>query len=243
MAAGEHTIKQYDQELESLRGRILQMGGLVETQLRMAIDCFEQGDLRKADEAVDADERVDAEELELGRLIVNLIVRRQPAANDLRLIMGVSRAVTDLERIGDEATKIARAARWVHEKDVVVRTPRIRDIRVSAEAALSMLRGALDAFARLDAVAAAEIIREDKGVDEQFRLILRQLITFMMEDPRTIRRALEIMWIVRALERIGDHAKNICEYVIYMVHGKDIRHTSLEDVAKQIDAAHALARR
>jgi phosphate transport system protein len=234
MAAGEHTIKQYDQELESLRGRILQMGGLVETQLRMAIDCFEQGDLRKADEAVDADERVDAEELELGRLIVNLIVRRQPAANDLRLIMGVSRAVTDLERIGDEATKIARAARWVHEKDVVVRTPRIRDIRVSAEAALSMLRGALDAFARLDAVAAAEIIREDKGVDEQFRLILRQLITFMMEDPRTITGSLDTVWVAKAIERIGDHSKNIAGDVIFIVQGEDVRHATPEQLARAV---------
>src|SRR3974390_102199 len=170
--AGEHPIKQYDQELDSLRGRTLQMGGLVESQLRMAIHCFEFADLRKADEVVDADERVDAEEVELARLILNLIVRRQPAANDLRLIMGISRAVTDLERIGDEATKIARAARWVHQKDIVIRTPRIRDIRVSGEAALAMLRGALDSFARLDTMAAAQIIREDKGVDEQFRLIL-----------------------------------------------------------------------
>jgi len=234
MATGEHTIKQYDQELESLRGRILQMGGLVETQLRMAIDCFEQGDLRKADEVVEADERVDAEELELGRLIVNLIVRRQPAAVDLRLIMGVSRAVTDLERIGDEATKIARAARWVHEKDVVIRTPRIRDIRVSGEAALSMLRGALDAFARLDAVAAAEIIREDKGVDEQFRLILRQLITFMMEDPRTITGSLDTVWVAKAIERIGDHSKNIAGDVIFIVQGEDVRHATPEQLARAV---------
>jgi phosphate transport system protein len=234
MATGEHTIKQYDQELESLRGRILQMGGLVESQLRMAIDCFEQGDLRKADEAVEADERVDAEELELGRLIVNLIVRRQPAAVDLRLIMGVSRAVTDLERIGDEATKIARAARWVHEKDVVVRTPRIRDIRVSGEAALSMLHGALDAFARLDAVQAAEIIREDKGVDEQFRLILRQLITFMMEDPRTITGSLDTVWVAKAIERIGDHSKNIAGDVIFIVQGEDVRHATPEQLARAV---------
>jgi phosphate transport system protein len=234
MVTGEHTIKQYDQELESLRGRILQMGGLVETQLRMAIDCFEEGDLRKADEVVEADERVDDEELELGRLIVNLIVRRQPAANDLRLIMGVSRAVTDLERIGDEATKIARAARWVHEKDVVVRTPRIRDIRVSGEAALSMLRGALDAFARLDAVAAAEIIREDKGVDEQFRLILRQLITFMMEDPRTITGSLDTVWVAKAIERIGDHSKNIAGDVIFIVQGEDVRHATPEQLARAV---------
>ena len=217
-----------------MRGRILQMGGLVETQLRMAIDCFEQGDLRKADEVVEADERVDDEELELGRLIVNLIVRRQPAANDLRLIMGVSRAVTDLERIGDEATKIARAARWVHEKDVVVRTPRIRDIRVSGEAALSMLRGALDAFARLDAVAAAEIIREDKGVDEQFRLILRQLITFMMEDPRTITGSLDTVWVAKAIERIGDHSKNIAGDVIFIVQGEDVRHATPEQLARAV---------
>jgi phosphate transport system protein len=234
MATGEHTIKQYDQELESLRARILQMGGLVESQLRMAIDCFEQADLRKADEVVEADERVDAEELELARLVINLIVRRQPAAVDLRLIMGVSRAVTDLERIGDEATKIARAARWVHQKDVVVRTPRIRDIRVSGEAALSMLRGALDAFARLDPLAAAEIIREDKGVDEQFRLILRQLITFMMEDPRTITGSLDTVWVAKAIERIGDHSKNIAGDVIYIVQGEDVRHATPEQLARAV---------
>ncbi|HEY4038074.1 MAG TPA: phosphate signaling complex protein PhoU [Burkholderiaceae bacterium] len=234
MATGEHTIKQYDQELESLRARILQMGGLVESQLRMAIDCFEQADLRKADEVVEADQRVDAEELELARLVINLIVRRQPAAVDLRLIMGVSRAVTDLERIGDEATKIARAARWVHQKDVVVRTPRIRDIRVSGEAALSMLRGALDAFARLDPLAAAEIIREDKGVDEQFRLILRQLITFMMEDPRTITGSLDTVWVAKAIERIGDHSKNIAGDVIYIVQGEDVRHATPEQLARAV---------
>jgi phosphate transport system protein len=237
MVSGEHTIKQYDQELESLRGRILQMGGLVESQLRMAIDCFEQADLRKADQVVEADERVDAEEVELARIILNLIVRRQPAANDLRLIMGVSRAVTDLERIGDEATKIARAARWVHNKDVVVRTPRIRDIRVSAEVALQMLRGALDAFARLDAVAAAEIIREDEGVDEQFRLILRQLITFMMEDPRTITGSLDTVWVAKAIERIGDHSKNIAGDVIFIVQGEDVRHATLEQIARAVSQA------
>jgi len=234
MVTGEHTIKQYDQELESLRGRILQMGGLVESQLRMAIDCFEHADLRKADLVVEADERVDAEEVELARVILNLIVRRQPAANDLRLIMGVSRAVTDLERIGDEATKIARAARWVHQKDVVVRTPRIRDIRVSGEVALSMLRGALDAFARLDAVAAAEIIREDEGVDEQFRLILRQLITFMMEDPRTITGSLDTVWVAKAIERIGDHSKNIAGDVIFIVQGEDVRHATPEQLARAV---------
>ncbi|MBV8210123.1 MAG: phosphate signaling complex protein PhoU [Burkholderiaceae bacterium] len=235
MVTGEHTIKQYDQELESLRTRILQMGGLVEAQLRMAIDCFEHMDLRRAEQVIDADEKVDVEELELGRLIVNLIVRRQPAANDLRLIMGISRAVTDLERIGDEATKIARAARWVHEKDVLVRTPRIRDIKVSGEAALSMLHGALDAFARLDVVAAAEIIREDAGVDEHFRLILRQLITFMMEDPRTITGSLDTVWVAKAIERVGDHSKNIAGDVIFIVQGEDVRHATPEQLERAVN--------
>jgi len=235
MVSGEHTIKQYDQELESLRTRILQMGGLVEAQLRMAIDCFEHMDLRRAEQVIDADEKVDAEELELGRLIVNLIVRRQPAANDLRLIMGISRAVTDLERIGDEATKIARAARWVHEKDVLVRTPRIRDIKVSGEAALSMLHGALDSFARLDVVSAAEIIREDAGVDEHFRLILRQLITFMMEDPRTITGSLDTVWVAKAIERVGDHSKNIAGDVIFIVQGEDVRHATPEQLERAVN--------
>ena len=235
MGTGEHTIKQYDQELESLRARILQMGGLVESQLRMAIDCFEHMDLRRAEQVIGADEKVDTEELELGRLIVNLIVRRQPAANDLRLIMGISRAVTDLERIGDEATKIARAARWVHEKDVLVRTPRIRDIKVSGEAALSMLHGALDAFARLDVVAAAEIIREDAGVDEHFRLILRQLITFMMEDPRTITGSLDTVWVAKAIERVGDHSKNIAGDVIFIVQGEDVRHATPEQLERAVN--------
>jgi phosphate transport system protein len=234
MVSGEHTIKQYDQELESLRGRILQMGGLVESQLRMAIDCFEHADLRKADMVVEADERVDAEEVDLARVILNLIVRRQPAANDLRLIMGVSRAVTDLERIGDEATKIARAARWIHNKEILVRAPRIRDIRVSAEAALSMLRGALDAFARLDAVAAADIIREDQEVDEHFRLILRQLITFMMEDPRTITSSLDTVWVAKAIERIGDHSKNIAGDVVFIVQGEDVRHATPEQLSRAV---------
>ena len=143
-------------------------------------------------------------------------------------------AITDRERIGDAATKIARAARWVHEQDVVIRTPRIRDIRVSGEAALSMLRGALDAFARLDAVQAAEIIREDKGVDEQFRLILRQLITFMMEDPRTITGTLDTVWVAKAIERIVDHSKNIAGDVIFIVQGEDVRHATPEQLSRAV---------
>jgi phosphate transport system protein len=234
MTNGEHLSKQYDHELEALRSRILQMGGLVESQLKMAIDCFEHADLAKADQVIEVDRRVNDEELDLDRVVVNLIVRRQPAAGDLRMIMGVARTVTDLERIGDEATKIARAAKWLHEKDMVVRTPRIRDLRGSSQAAAGMLRGALDAFARLDATAAAAIIREDQGIDEQFRSILRQLITFMMEDPRTISGSLDTVWVAKAIERIGDHAKNIAEHVIFIAQGEDVRHATPEQLARAV---------
>jgi phosphate transport system protein len=232
--SGEHTLRQYDHELETLRSRILQMGGLVESQLRLAIECFENADIAKADRVIDADRRVNDEEVDLDREVVNMIVRRQPTAGDLRMIMGVARTVTDLERIGDEATKIARAAKWVNEKDLIVRAPKLRDIRRSSEAAAGMLRGALDAFARMDAASAAEIIRADEGVDDHFRSILRQLITFMMEDPRTISTSLDTVWVAKAVERIGDHAKNIAEHVIFIAQGEDVRHATPEQLARVV---------
>jgi phosphate transport system protein len=178
------------------------------------------------------DHRVNGMEVALDGDCSQVIVRRQPAANDLRMILAITKTVTDLERMGDEAQKIARMARSIHERGTS--PPHMLDVRHAAEVALSMLRRALDAFARLDVATAAEVIRDDAAIDSEFRSVLRQLITFMMEDPRTIRRHLDVMWVVRALERIGDHAKNISEYVIYMVHGKDIRHTSLDDVEREL---------
>jgi phosphate transport system protein len=155
-----------------------------------------------------------------------LIVKRQPAASDLRMIFAIAKTVTDLERIGDEAQKIARMAKSIHQRDRAQLPPAV-DIGHAAELAISMLRRALDAFARLDCDTAAQVIRDDAGIDSEFRAILRQLITYMMEDPRTITTALEIVWIAKAIERIGDHAKNMCEYVIYIVKGTDVRHTRL----------------
>jgi phosphate transport system protein len=231
---GEHLSKQYDHELEGLRARILRMGGMVEAQLQTAITSYERPDAKLADEAIDADRAVNEQEVELDRDVVNMIVRRQPTAGDLRLIIGVARTVTELERIGDEATKIARAAKWLMDKQRSVRTPRLRDIHSSALAAAGMLRGALDAFARLDANSAATIIAEDRGVDQQFQSILRQLITFMMEDPRTISPSLDSVWVAKAIERIGDHAKNIAEHVIFVAQGADVRHSSPEEIARAV---------
>jgi phosphate transport system protein len=223
-----HISKQYDHDLETLRSGMLQMGGLVESQIRDAIEAFSSGDEVLIDRVTVNEARVDAFEIDLDGDCSHIIVKRQPAAGDLRLIMAISKAVTDLERIGDEAEKIARMSRQIYGRGPM-ELQRFATIRHAADIAVAMLRRALDAFARLDAVQAAEIIREDLAIDAEFRSIIRQLITFMMEDPRTISTALEIVWIAKAVERIGDHAKNIAEYVIYVVEGTDIRHAPREE--------------
>jgi phosphate transport system protein len=225
MGVSEHASKQYDLDLDSIRSRVLQMGGLVESQIRRALDALSSGDRTLIDEVIADDHRVNAMEVALDGDCSQVIVRRQPAANDLRMILAITKTVTDLERMGDEAQKIARMARSIHERGSTQPPPHSVDVRHAAEVALSMLRRALDAFARLDVAAAAEVIRDDAAIDSEFRSVLRQLITFMMEDPRTISTALEIIWIAKAIERIGDHAKNMAEYVIYIVKGTDIRHT------------------
>jgi phosphate transport system protein len=240
MTTNEHTSKQFDQELESLRARVLQMGGFVEQQVTLAVDALTTGDMELCANIVANDHKVNAMEVGIDEDCSTIIARRQPAAGDLRLVMMVVKTITDLERIGDEGEKIG----YIASRLATMERPadKYREVKHLGRQVAKMVHDALDAFARMDSQAALKTAREDKMVDEEYESIHRQCITFMMEDPRTIRRALEIMWIVRALERIGDHAKNICEYVIYMVHGKDIRHLSLEDVAKQIDAAQALAR-
>ncbi len=234
MTTGEHSSRVYDQELETVRSRILQMGGLVESQLKTALDAFERADASLAQSAIDADDRVDELERDIDRMVNHVIARRQPTAVDLRMIMGVAKAITDLERAGDEASKIARAAKWLREKESSFRLNRIPDIRTSGDIAAGMLRRALDAFARLDPVAAASIIRDDAGVDERFRAILRQLVTFMMEDPRAISSAIDTVWAAKAIERIGDHAKNVAEHVIFIVQGADVRHATPEEVERAV---------
>ena len=219
----EHISKQFDAELEAVRSRVLQMGGLVEEQIVKAVDGLASGDIGALDRVIEDDHRVNAMEVGLDESCSQIIARRQPAASDLRLVMAIIKTITDLERIGDEAEKIARMAKLIHEAERA-HLPRL-ELKHVASLALSMLRKALDAFARLDVDSALQVVKQDRGVDDEFRSILRQLITFMMEDPRTISRCLETLFVAKAIERIGDHAKNMAEYVVYMVEGRDVRHT------------------
>jgi phosphate transport system protein len=226
VGVNEHLSKQFDAELEAIRSRVLEMGGLVESQIRRALEGFSTGERALLDDVIATDHKVNGMEVALDGDCSHVIVKRQPAANDLRLIFAITKTVTDLERIGDEAQKIARMAKSIHARDGGNRAVHAVDVRHAAEVALSMLRRALDAFARLDVNAAAEVIRQDASIDSEFTSVLRQLVTYMMEDPRTISTALDVIWVAKAIERMGDHAKNMAEYVIYIVKGTDVRHTS-----------------
>src|SRR5262245_5105591 len=233
----EHTLKQFDAELEAIRARVLQMGGLVEEQIVRAMEALATGNTQGAVRVVDDDHKVNGLEIAIDEECSTIIARRQPAAVDLRMLMMVVKTITDLERIGDEAAKIARMTQLIYEADRPS-VPRTGEIRHMADVALAMLRHSLDAFARLDLTIAAKVVRQDDRVDAAFRAILRQLITFMMEDPRTISNSIEILFIAKAIERIGDHAKNMSEYVVYMVKGKDVRHTGPEGVEREALTHH-----
>jgi phosphate transport system protein len=222
--AGDHSSKQYDQELEAIRSKVLLMGGMVETQFDEAVNAFRVGNCEAAEKVMADDHAVNQLEVQLDDACSHLIVRRQPAANDLRTVMATIKVITDLERIGDEATKIARTAKSLHERGLVSFN-HYEVVRSIARATADMLHDALDAFARLDGKTAVQIIAQDDTVDFEFRTIMRNMITFMMEDPRTISSALDTLWVAKAIERIGDHAKNIAEYVIYVAEGRDIRHS------------------
>jgi phosphate transport system protein len=223
----EHISKQFDMELETIRTRVLQMGGLVEQQILSAVDALLAGDIEKLDKVIAEDALVNAMEVTIDDDCLHIIARRQPAASDLRIVFTVIKVITDLERIGDEAKKIARMGKTIYQSERY-QMPRFREIEKMADSALGMLRRALDAFARLDTSAALELAEADQELDEDFAAELRQLITFMMEDPRTISMSIDTLFISKAIERIGDHATNISEYVVYLVKGKDIRHTTLE---------------
>lgn len=228
----EHTSKQYDVELESVRAKVLEMGGLVEQQIVNALEALTSADVNLAKDVMERDTRVNALEVQVDEDCSHIIARRQPAARDLRMIMMMVKTITDLERIGDEATKIARTAQRIYEQDRMYK-PRFNEIKNMVAIVREMLRTSLDSFARLDVSQTVEVAKQDEQVDEQFRAAMRQLITFMLEDPRTISMSLEVLFVAKAVERIGDHAKNISEYVVYMVKGKDVRHTSLEDIERE----------
>ena len=228
----DHTSSQFDAEMETLRSDVLAMGGLAERQLARAIEALSQDDPELAAQVLADEARLNKMQQDIDQLCTNVIVRRQPAAGDLRMVMAVVRTVNDLERIGDEAKKIARQAQQIHSigKSTLVR---YTEIKHEAELARQMVQIALDAYARLDVSAAAEVIRRDVEVDTEFQAIMRQLISYMMEDPRTISAVLDVVFIAKSIERIGDHAKNIAEYVVHAVKGKDVRHATAEEIQRE----------
>jgi len=227
-----HISRQFNSELEDIRTRVLQMGGLVEEQIGRAINALVGGDSALAEAVVTDDYKVNRMEVNIDEECSQIIARRQPAAGDLRLVVAVIKTITDLERIGDEAEKIAHMATRLATEERPKNN--YMEIQALGDHVRMMVHDALDAFARLDIQAAIRIAREDERVDSEYEGVMRQMITFMMEDPRTISRTLNVIWAARALERIGDHACNICEYIIYLVKGKDVRHTSLEQIEKEI---------
>ncbi|WP_423678811.1 phosphate signaling complex protein PhoU [Undibacterium sp. WLHG33] len=223
---GEHSSKQYDSDLETIRSKVLLMGGLVESHFHDAISCFRTGNAEQAEIVIQSDLEVNRLEVALDDMCSQLIVKRQPAANDLRTVVATGKVITDLERIGDESTKIARIAKegQLNRRSIPMFNG-YDTVRVLAASVADMLHQALDVFARLDGEKAVQLIAQDEIIDNDFRSIMRNLITFMMEDPSTISSALDTLWVAKAIERIADHAKNIAEYTVYIVEGKDIRHS------------------
>src|SRR5262245_42501013 len=223
-----HTSKHFDAELENIRTQVLEMGGIVEYQIRYAVEALRSGDAALVNRVIRDEGKVNQLEREIDEACTQVIARRAPAANDLRFLMMVYKTLTDLERIGDEAKKIALVARSLRLAERS--TPGLAQIQRVAALVIDMLRRALDGLARLEAEVVPEVVRLDDEVDEHFKAILRQLLTYMIEDPRTISRSIDVIFVGKSLERIGDHAKNISEYVIYMTKGKDVRHGSLEEI-------------
>jgi phosphate transport system protein len=226
---GGHYSHRYDSELEEVVNRVLAMGGLVESQLTNAIQAFLDGDTALAHEVIDTDTRVNSFEVSIDERCVEILARRQPAAMDLRLIVAVIKTITDLERIGDLAEGIARMAVRLAESDRP-RKQLFRDIETMGNRVTTMVHDALDGFARMDAAAALDVVRQDFAIDADHEAIMRQNATFMMEDPRNITRMLDVTYAARALERVGDHARNMCEYTIYLVKGRDVRHIDLAEM-------------
>ena len=225
----KHLSTQFDAELSGISNRVLEMGGLVEAQVAQAIEALTQfsGDL--AAQVLQTEERVNAMEVEIDGQLSSIIARRQPTARDLRLLIAVSKTIANLERVGDEAARIARMVRRLADAGMSSRLP-VSDLRFEADLATALLRKALDAFARLDVERALEVLKQDDQIDQEFDGLLRKLITYMMEDPRTISASIDLVFVAKAIERVGDHAKNLAEVTIYVVKGADVRHAPMEAV-------------
>ena len=227
----KHLSTQFDAELSGISNRVLEMGGLVESQVTQALQALIQFSPDLADHVLAEEVRVNTMEVEIDRDLSAIIARRQPTARDLRLLIAVSKTIANLERAGDEAARIARTVKRLVTKGspAGTRLP-VSDLSLGATLATAQLRKALDAFARLDATSALEVLKQDDQIDQEFIGLMRKLITYMMEDPRTISASIDLVFVAKAIERVGDHAKNLAEAVIYVVKGKDVRHASMEDV-------------
>lgn len=232
---GGHIMRRYDEDLEAIRTKVLTMGGLVEESIREAMQALRDSDHELGEKVVRDDYRVNLMEVEIDEDCQSIIALRQPAAGDLRMVIAIIKTITDLERIGDEAEKIARMASRLSGTGGLSRR-HMSGVQHLGNQVLQMVHDSLDAFARLDVESALDVVRADESVDSEYDAILRTLMTYMMEDPRQISAVMNMVWCARSLERIGDHAKNICEYIIFLVKGKDVRHISLEQMEIQ---AHA----
>ena len=229
----KHLSTQFDSELNAISARVMELGGLVESQIHQAIMALSEFSTEAAERVQFIENRVNQMEVEIDHELITIIARRQPTARDLRLVMAFSKATANLERMGDEATRMARMVRSIIESGAPRSLPSM-DLRVAADLASGLLRKALDAFARLDTRAALAILKEDDLIDREFDGFMRKLITYMMEDARTISPSLDLLFLAKAIERIGDHSKNIAEQIIYLVEGKDIRHQALESIESSL---------
>lgn len=231
----KHLSSQFDNELNSVSSRLMEMGGLVESQIQQAVYALSLFVENVADVVIENEHKVNTMEVEIDRELSMIIAKRQPTANDLRLLMAISKATANLERAGDEAAKIARMVKSMMAHGGFRALPS-SELRLATEMASDLLRKSLDAFARLDTATAVTILKEDDLIDKEFDGFVRKLITYMMEDPRTISSSLDLLFVAKALERIGDHAKNIAELIIYIVKGEDVRHASIEHIESTIQS-------
>jgi phosphate transport system protein len=231
----KHLSTQFDAELSGISNRVLEMGGLVESQVAQAVYALVQFSGETATQVLQVEERVNSMEMEIDRDLSAIIARRQPTARDLRLLIAISKAIANLERVGDEAARIARTVQRLIDTGVTsfMRLP-VADLSFEADLAIAQLRKALDAFARLDTQHALEVLRADDQIDREFDGLMRKLITYMMEDPRTISASIDLVFVAKAIERVGDHAKNLAEAIIYVVKGADVRHASADEIANAV---------
>ncbi|WOB06343.1 phosphate signaling complex protein PhoU [Piscinibacter gummiphilus] len=231
----KHLSTQFDSELSGISTRVLEMGGLVESQVAQAVYALTNFSGEVATDVLRNEERVNTMEVEIDRDLSTIIARRQPTARDLRLLIAISKTIANLERVGDEAARVARTVQRLINTGVSsrLRLP-VNDLAYEAELAIAQLRKALDAFARLDTAKAVEVLKQDDQIDQEFDGLLRKLITYMMEDPRTISASIDLVFVAKAIERVGDHAKNLAEVIIYIVKGTDVRHNSVETVESMV---------